>query len=160
MFSYVYDHSEIVAHFVAQLIPSCRTRGFGRNQAIGIVDEAGHLIAGLVYHHYDPDAGVIEISGAALPGKQWLTRETLRHMYGYPFLICDCQMVINRVPADDERQLRMMAAFNYSLIRVPRMLGRDKDGVLGLLTREAWEANKFNQRLKHHIVAQPASEAA
>jgi hypothetical protein len=30
--------------------------------------------------------------------------------------------------------------------------------VLGTLTREAWEANKFNRRLKHHI--EPIEEAA
>jgi hypothetical protein len=37
------------------------------------------------------------------------------------------------------------------LIRVPRMLGRDKDGILGLLTYEDWFGNKFNRRLRDEL---------
>ena len=156
MLEYVYGQNEIVAPAVAQLIPHCR-RGWGPNiMTIGVV-EGGLMIAGIVYHNWDPDAGVIDISAAALPGQYWLTRETLKRMYQYPFLQCGCQMVMNKVPADDERQLRMMAAFNYSLIRIPRGLGRYKDGVLGLLTREDWEANKICQRYRHHIVDAPVT---
>jgi hypothetical protein len=156
---YIYGHDVAVADFVRQLIPSCRARGFGNCRTIGIVD-GGMLIAGLVYHNFDPDAGVIEISGAALPGEPWMTRETLKRMYQYPFLGCRCQMVINRVPAEDERQLYMLLRFGYSLIKVPRGLGRDKDLVIATLTREDWENNKFNRRLKHHLGAEPQQEAA
>lgn len=156
---YLYNQDEAVADFVRQLIPSVRARGFSKCKTIGIID-GGLLIAGLVYHNYDPDAEIIEISGAALPGEYWMTRETLKRMYQYPFLGCRCQMVINRVPAEDERQLRMLAAFGYSLILVPRGLGRDKDLVIATLTREEWEANKFNKRLGHHLGVDPQQEAA
>lgn len=158
MLEYAYGHDAVVADFVARLIPSCRARGFGNAKAIGIV-EGEALIAGLVYHNYDPDAGIIEISGAALPNRNWLTRETLRRMYQYPFLEIGCQMVINRVPADDERQLWMLSRYGYMFVPVPRMLGRDKDGVLCLLTCEDWAANKFNKRFKHHAIEQ-VKEAA
>ena len=157
--NYIYGHDKVVADFVAQLIPAVRARGFGKCKTIGIAD-GEMLIAGLVYHNFDPDAGVIEISGAALPGEPWMTRETLKRMYQYPFLGCRCQMVINRVPAEDERQLRMLAVFGYSLIKVPRGLGRDKDLVIATLTIEDWASNKFNQRLKHHIGVEPDQEAA
>ena len=157
--NYAYGYDEAVAKFTADLIPSVRDRGFGKCATIGVV-EGGMLIAGLVYHNWDPAAGTIEISGAALPGHYWLTRETLKVMYQYPFFGCQCQMVINRVPAEDERQLRQLAAFNYSFIRVPRGLGRNKDLVLCLLTREAWEGNRFNKRLQHHIGVEPKQEAA
>ena len=146
---YVFNRSDVVAPFVASLIPSCRERGFGRCATIGIV-EGGLLIAGLVYHNYDPDAGVIEISGAALPGHFWLTRETIRQMYHYPFNVCRCQMVIQRTAAEDERLLYMLLRYDYTLHKIPRLFGRDKDGVLCCLTREAWEANRFNKRFKHH----------
>jgi RimJ/RimL family protein N-acetyltransferase len=148
---YLYGQDEAVADFVRQLVPSCRTRGFGRCKAIGVMDNDGALIAGLVYHNYDPDAEVIEISAAALPRQYWMTRETLYRMYAYPFLEVGCQMVVQRIEASDERQQRMMAAFDFMLIRVPRMLGRDKDGVLCLLTYEDWIANKFNRRLREQL---------
>ena len=101
--NYAYGYDEVVAKFVADLIPAVRGRGFGNCTTIGIV-EGGMLIAGLVYHEFNPDAGTIEISGAALPGHYWMTRETLKRMYQYPFLGCRCQMVMQRVPAEDERQ--------------------------------------------------------
>jgi hypothetical protein len=153
MLRYLYGHDEAVAHFVAQLIPSCRVRGFERNaKSIGIIDDNGLLIAGLVYHNYDPVSEIIEISGAALPGKYWLTRETIKRMYQYPFLQVGCQMVFQRNSAEDERLLGMLATYDYTLIRVPRMLGRDKDGVICTLTYEDWANNRFNKRLKHHLL--------
>jgi RimJ/RimL family protein N-acetyltransferase len=151
---YVYDHHKAVADFVAALIPHCRTRGFGKCKAIGVIDADGVLIAGLVYHNYDPEAEVIEISGAALPKTNWLTRETIRRMYGYPFLQLGCQMVVQRTPVDDRRLLAQLAAYNYMFIPVPRMFGRDRDGVLCMLTDEDWMANRFNKRFKHHLDAQ------
>ena len=147
MLDYVYGYDEIVADFVAQLIPHCH-RGFGPNiKAVGVVSE-GNLIAGLVYHNWEPEAGVIEISAAALPGQNWLTRETIKRMYQYPFLQLGCQMVVQRVPADDQRQLYMLSRYNYSFIPFPRLFGRDRDGVICRLTYEDWTANKFNKRLE------------
>lgn len=150
MLDYVYGHDELVSHFVATLIPHAR-RGFGPNvKAIGIIDD-GALIAGLVYHNYDPEAEIIEISGAALPKKNWLTRGTIARMFQYPFLQCGCQMVVQRTPADDERLLGILASYGYTLITIPRLFGRDRDGVVCSLTYEDWANNRFNKRFKHHV---------
>jgi RimJ/RimL family protein N-acetyltransferase len=155
MFSYIYGHHDIVAGFVAQLIPTVRERGFGNCTAIGVVD-AHSLVAGIVYHNWEPDAAVIEMSVAALPGVPWLSRETIWRMYDYPFRQLGCQMVVNRIDARNERLLSQCERLGYELIWFPRMLGRDLDGVIGRLTSEAWDANKINQRL----VAPPLEEAA
>lgn len=142
----IYGHDDVVRGFVASLIPACRDRGLPDNSVgIGVIDDFGNLVGGMVYHGYDPDARVIEMSGAALPGSGWLTRHTLLELYNYPFMTLGCQMTVMRVLADNERLLRQLAAYNYSFIRVPRLMGRYKDAVLCLLTQEAWEANKFNQ---------------
>lgn len=146
MLGFLYGQDEIVAKFVATLIPHCQ-RGFGNCKTIGVLDREGRLIGGIVYHHYDPDAGVIEMSGAATD-PHWLTRETLARMYGYPFDECGCQMVVMRVAADNERLLRQLAAYNYSFITIPRLFGRDRDAVLCLLTHEDWIENRFNKGLK------------
>jgi RimJ/RimL family protein N-acetyltransferase len=158
---YVYGHDEAVADFVAQLIPHCRERGFGTCKAIGVADEEGALIGGVIYHNYDPEAGVIEISGGAI-NPRWLTRKTIAHMYQYPFLQLGVQMIVQRTPADDERLLRQLAAYGYMFVKVPRMFGRDRDGVLCLLTVEDWENNRFNKRLRHHLAVDhpDAKEAA
>jgi RimJ/RimL family protein N-acetyltransferase len=155
---YLYGHDGAVCDFVASLIPSCRERGFGNAKAIGVLNNDGFLIAGIVYHNYDPDAEIIEISGAALPGVNWLTRETLRRMFEYPFLQLGVQMIVQRNSADDERLLGVLARYGYMFVPVPRMLGRDKDGVLCLLTYEDWRDNKFN---RHEVRDErPAERAA
>jgi hypothetical protein len=156
---YVYGHDETVARFVQELTPAVRERGFGRCKAIGIIDGTGSLIAGVVYHNYDPDAEIIQMSGAALPGMWWVSRETLRRTFSYPFLQLGCQMVLMQVPATDERLLRQLAALNFTFVKIPRLLGRGRDAVACLLTAEDWAANKFNKRYQHHIDAQ-LSEAA
>ena len=161
MLDYVYGHDEIVAHFVAQLIPEMDGDGFApASKAIGVIDENGKLIAGLVYHNWNKKAGVIEMSGAALPGRYWLTRETLKRIYQYPFLQMGCQMVLMRC-ADDNPVLRTLAALNYKFVRIERLLGRKKDAVICTLTFEDWSSNKLNQRYHHHIVdVDPIEEAA
>ena len=126
---------------------------------LAIFQERGRLIAGIVYHNWDPDAEIIEMSGAATDPR-WLTRATLARMYRYAFHECGCQMTVMRVPADNERLLRQLAALNYAFIRIPRLLGRDHDGVLGLLTQEAWAANKFCRRFHHDVRPEPDKEAA
>ena len=146
MIDYVYGQDDVIAHAVAQMIPACRERGFGACKAIGVIDNDGRLIAGIVYHNWHPEAGVIEMSVAALPHAQWRTRETLRRMYEYPFEQIGAQMVLHMTSADDERVLRQLATIGYMLVTVPRLLGRDRDGVLCLFTREAWEQCKFIKR--------------
>jgi RimJ/RimL family protein N-acetyltransferase len=143
---YVYGHDKVVADFVASLIPAVAPYGFSAaSKAIGVVED-GRLIAGLVYHNFDPGAGVIEMSGAAVPGKYWLTSETLRRIYDYPFLEVGAQMVVMRVAEENTTLLRVLAAIGYTFILVPRLLGYDKNCVLCTLTFEDWADNKFNKR--------------
>jgi RimJ/RimL family protein N-acetyltransferase len=161
MLGYVYEQDQLIGQFVAMMIPHCREYGFGPHiKAIGVVSGAGELIAGFVYHNYDPGAAIIEISGAGLPGSHWCTPLTLAKIYQYPFKQLGCQMIVQRVLASDTRLLRQFAALNYMLIKVPRLFGREQDGVLGLLTAEDWAANKICQRFKHHLDADALKEAA
>jgi RimJ/RimL family protein N-acetyltransferase len=165
MLDYVYGNDQAVAHFVAQLIPRCRDRGFGPNcKAIGVIEiddkGIGTLIGGVVYHNWDPDSEVIEMSSAALPGKNWVTRETLRRIYTYPFDQVGCQMVIKRVMLDNERMLAIFARMGCTFYKVHRMFGRDHDGVLVTLTREAWRDNRIARRIMRHLDPPAIREAA
>lgn len=145
MLQYLYGHDDAVAKFVAELVPHNAGRGFGRCKAIGVLDGDGRLIAGIVYGNWDPQAGVIEIAAAAI-SPRWLTRRTIDMMYGFPFRQLECQMVVQRTPADNERLLRQLAVGGYNFYLIPRLLGRDRDCVVCTLTREAWLASKFIRR--------------
>lgn len=147
MLDYVYGHDEAIAHAVAQMIPAARGRDFGPCTAIGVVRD-GALIAGIVYSGYRPEAGVIEITTAALPRSRWLTLETIRRIHEYPFNQLGCQMTMLHVAADDEGKLKQMAGLGYAFIRLPRMYGRDADCILCLLTREEWESGKFSRKTR------------
>ena len=134
---YIYGQDETVARFVAQMIPHV-DRGFPKCETIGVVDANNRLIAGVVYYYENKRNGTIEVATAALPNTVWFTRETLKRMAEFAFVRCRCQMAILRVRAEDERLLRQLARFGCMFVKVPRLYGRDSDGVMCLLTAEAY----------------------
>jgi RimJ/RimL family protein N-acetyltransferase len=160
---YIFGHDEVVARFVADLIPECRLRGFGKCRAIGIADAEGKLLGGLVYRNWCPEVGTIEISGAAVAGTNWLSRRTVQVMYDYPFYEVGCQMVIKTTMADNAIVLRIMAAIGFSLHKIHRLGGRYRDGVVGTLTVEDWEASRYNvnrRKPKEAIDARTTADAS
>ncbi|MGN7808027.1 hypothetical protein ACTJKE_36100 [Ensifer sp. 22521] len=72
--------NQTIADFVASHIAGCE-RGFADFTTMG-VEEHGALVAGVVFHNYAPEAGVIELS-AASTSKRWLTRPVLKGMFDY-----------------------------------------------------------------------------
>jgi hypothetical protein len=130
-----------LARLVADRIWPGSGRDFGNCQCIAVTF-GNALAAGLVYHNYEPDAEVIEISGASWV-RGWLTRSVLKAMYGYPFVDCGCQAVVQRVSDDDRAQHRMLKAFGAERYRIPRLRGRDKAENIYVTTRETWETNSF-----------------
>ena len=142
---YVYDQDQEVARFVAALIPHVGYRGFTFPKTIGVVDEHGRLIAGLVYERWNALAGTIEASAAALPGVKWVSRETVRRGFGYAFEAHGCQMLRMYVLASDLRTLRQLAACGFTFQTEKRRYGRDHDGVVCTLTAEDWAANPLSR---------------
>lgn len=134
-----------MAKFVADLIPQVREHGFGACRAIGVINSDGLLIGGMVFHHYWPEAGTIEFSGAALTPK-WLTRSILDAMFGYAFDGVGVQMLVTRNSAANTRLHRQLTAYGFDRFDIPRMFGRDKDGVYWTLTEETFRAGRFRVR--------------
>lgn len=137
----LYGQDQIVSRFVARQIPHMQ-RGFGPNTAIGVLDDENNLIAGAVFHNWEPESGVIEISGASIT-KRWLTRDVLRAVFSYTFDQLECQMVVARHPVSSEsirRQWKMLGASEYI---IPRLGGRDRDIAIATLTEETWRSSKF-----------------
>lgn len=138
------DETEKLARLVADRIWPGKGKDFGKCQAIAVFLYDDELAAGLIYHNWDPDAAIIEISGASW-ANGWLTRPVLAAMYGYPFIDCGCQAVVQRVSDEDTAQHRMLKAYGAEHYRIPRLRGRDKAENIFVTTREAWQSNKFSR---------------
>lgn len=121
-------------------------RGFGACTTLAVFD-AQQLLAVMVYHNYVAKAGVIEIGGAA-EHPRWLTREVLREMFAFPFVELGCQMVVMRVSANHDRLARILKAYGFESVRIPRLRGRDEDEIVYTLTDDAWRANGFHKASK------------
>lgn len=159
MIGFIYGHDEEVAQFVievegTQAIPT----NLGRCKTIGVVGEGGKLIAGILYFNYDSRSAVIEF-GMASTDPRWLNRLTYRRMFEYPFIECSCQMLVARVRVEAERTLAILARMNFNLMYVPRMYGRDEDGVLCTLTDDQWLDSRVAKRI-YRDVARKRQEAA
>lgn len=140
----LFGHSETVARFVASLVPGCAA-GFGNCKAIGVIDDEGNLMAGMVFHQWNPASGTIQISSASLTPK-WLTGRVRHIMFSYPFDQLGCQMVWLEVSAKNERMCRIAKAFGFTGHLIERMRGRDEDGYVFTLTDDAWRNLKFTKR--------------
>lgn len=103
------------------------------------------LCAVMVYYDYDPEAGVVQISGAA-DDSRWLKRHILREMFSGPFERMGCQMVVMRVGDDDTPLHRMLTTYGFNCYTIPRLRGRNEDELIFTLTDDDWRTNKFNIR--------------
>lgn len=131
--------AQLVAHWVAERIPGCE-RGFGPCAAMCI---GNPIIAGVVFHNYSPEGGVMEMSAAA-ESPRWLTRPVLRAMHAYIFEDAACQMAVLRVSERNKRMLRIGEAYGYTPFRIPRLRGRDEAEIILTLTDDQWKASRFN----------------
>ena len=141
----LFRQTEAVAGFVADLLGE--KRGFGNCQAIGFLSAGGDLEAGVVYHNWNPDTEVIEISAASL-NRRWCSKEAVRLIFGYPFEQIGCQMVIARISEKNARALRIWRSLGADEIRVPRLYGRDEAACIMTITSEAWFDGPFARKTR------------
>jgi len=104
----------------------------------------GNLVAVVVFHNWQPDNGVIEMSGASID-KRWLTRRTLHEMFSYCFDKAGCQLVVMRTSANSKVLNRIMKPYGFKSHRIPRLRGRHEDEIINTLTDDDWKNNKFEQ---------------
>ncbi|MBN7755490.1 N-acetyltransferase [Nitratireductor aquimarinus] len=115
---------------------------------MGVIQD-DQIVAVMLYHNWDPDAGVIEISGSAITPK-WLTRPVLWSMFDYPFNGMGNQLVAMRV---SERNVmwngrglpRLLKSYGFKSHFIPRLRGRDEGEILYTLTDDDWRANRFHK---------------
>lgn len=119
-----------------------RKKDFGQGTAMAVVD-AGRVIAAVIFHNYDEDAGVVEIS-AASDSKRWLTRAVLLAMFGYAFNDLKCQAVVARVDGKNNTLARLFERYGFDRYDIPRLRGRNTSESVLVLSDDAWKENGFH----------------
>ncbi|WP_248447147.1 GNAT family N-acetyltransferase [Sinorhizobium meliloti] len=135
--------NQAIARFVASRIPGC-DRGFEHFTTLGMI-EGEHLVAGVVFHNYAPEAGVIELSSASA-SRRWLTRPMLKAMFGYPFDHIGCQMAVLRVSERNTGMIEIAERFGFKAYRVPRLRGREEAEIIFTFTDDDWRNHAVNRR--------------
>ena len=143
MIELVEDVGGVVSAFVGRLIPGGE-RGFDKASAIGYVRD-GQIVGGTVFHNYDPEAGIIEMTTAAT-SPHWLTPKTLHAIFAIPFNQWGCQMVVLRVAEDNTRMRHIARRFGFNEYVIPRLAGRGKATVIYTLTDDQWRNSPFEKR--------------
>lgn len=139
----VYDHPEAVKRFVALGLFG-PDRDFGAATAIGFATEAEGFIAGVVYHNWEPDAGVVELS-AYSTRRDWLNRQRLRVLFDYPFDQLQCRLVIARISERNTKVRGLWAHLGAMETRLPQLRADDEDEILAILRADAWRNSKFKR---------------
>jgi RimJ/RimL family protein N-acetyltransferase len=132
-------YGEPVAAFVAARLGYAR--GFGPCRAIGF-EEAGRLVAGVVYHNWSPEGGVIELS-AASAHRRWVTRDALRLIFGYPFDGIGCRMAVARTAEDNRVVRRIWRALGATETAIPDLHAPGQAEIVLTLPAAVWRASKF-----------------
>ncbi|MEM9969517.1 MAG: N-acetyltransferase [Pseudomonadota bacterium] len=128
------------ASWAAARIKGCE-RGWAGFQAAFVVNAAGKDVAAVVFHDWNPEAGVIEVSAAAQTPR-WAARSVLTELFGYAFNGCGCQAVAARTTS--ERVAKLWQGFGATKHEIPRLAGRDRALTLLVLTDDAWRASRLN----------------
>lgn len=108
------------------------------------VAEGEKIIGACLFHNWQPDEGVIELTSASVSPK-WLNRPVLQAMFNYAFNGLRCQAAVMRVDPENTRMCRIASAFGFKRYDIPRLRGRDKAEALFILGDDEWRSGKFYQ---------------
>lgn len=153
-------HDAGVADWVARQIPIMAAKvarepfgkAFGPSTAIGVINEDGWLIGGVVYHGYDPDFRSIEMSFASASSR-WLTRDIISVLLGYPFDQLGCIRVTGATPKRSAAARRFVDKFGFKREGVIRKGFGSDDAIISGLMKSEWEQSRWRRPVRAPEVA-------
>lgn len=140
--TYLPQVNRAVADFVSRLIWG-EPDNFGLCCTMAVGDD--ELIAGVVYHNYQPDDGTIEISCASTK-RHWMTRDVIQAAFDMPFRDLGCQAIVARHSVDNKAPRHIWTAMGAKEYIIPRLRGKyNPDEAIAVLTDDAWAVSRFNR---------------
>lgn len=116
---------------------------YGPHQSLGVIDGNGRLIAGVIFHGWQPEYGVIQVTAASL-SRKWATRTVLRAGFGYAFSFC--RMVIARTSENNTPVRRLWRAFGAQEVLLPDLRAEGEGEAVMMLSKDSWERSRFEVR--------------
>lgn len=139
----IYGEDEYVAEWTAARIP--HADGFGPYAAIGVTI-GEKLVAGWVYHDYQPKAETMQLSVAS-DTPVWARPNVLAELLSYPFRQMGCFKVYTVTPHRNERTLKANARIGFKKEAVlAHHLGKKNHAVICRMLRPDFE-HIYNREL-------------
>lgn len=129
-----------VANWVAERLPG--TPEFGNHQSL-VVRDGVRIVAGVVFHDWQPESGTIELSVAA-ENRRWATREAFKAVFGYAFSFC--RMIVVRTSGENSPALKFWRALGADEYRIKDLNAPGVDLIIHTLTKEQWENSRIGKR--------------
>lgn len=135
---------DLIASWCANQIWPAQGKEFADCVCLGVVEQ-GRAIGAVVFTNYDPDAKTIEFSMAA-KSSRWLSRRLMEEMRKYCIDQLGCQLVTAKTKATNTHIRKMLTAYGFEEFVIPRLFGRDEDGVIFTITSEKVEQSEIGRR--------------
>lgn len=120
-------------------------RGFQAPYTTMGVFQGQGLIGVTVFHNWQPEDGVIEISGASASAK-WLPRSVLFEKFSYIFDHLGCQLCVMRVSERNPRMIAVATKYGFTGHLIPRLRGRDQAEWIFTLNDDDWRMSRYHKR--------------
>lgn len=134
-----WDYPDETRHFVEVGLWAGRERFPAESVALGFAREGEGLVAGFIYHNWNPAAGTIEVSGYSTC-RDWCGKAGLQAIFSYPFETVGVRMVVARHSEHNARVIRIWRSLGAQQYRIPALRGPDEAEIICTYSREAWLA--------------------
>ena len=142
------EEMQVVTRWVASRIwPGTPDKDFGPSCAMVVVD-GDQLIAAVVCHNWDEQAGVLEISAAG-DNRRWMSRRVLQTLFSRIFGEFQVQTCVARIDAENTALVSIFERFGFTSHRLPNLRGKGRDEIVCLLTAEACKSGRFYSEKNH-----------
>ncbi len=131
----------VVAQWVADRIPG--VDGFGPCAALGVVDTQDNLVAGVVFHDYQPQYANIQVSFAS-ERADWLTPRLLRSILSYPFQQLGVARITTLTPKRNRAARQFLRKFGFFHEGTIRKGFGDDDAIVSGLLKTEWLEHRLN----------------
>lgn len=140
----LFGHDQVVARWVKDHIEHMRS-DFGPSSAIGVTDEQGQPLAGVVFHDYQPDYGTIQLSAAA-SSPRWASRRVIASILSYPFRQLGVHKVWTATQHTNTRAIRFNKGIGFVQEGVLRdHFGQSVHAVICRMLKQDYEA-RYGQK--------------